>query len=398
MSAAEEAADEAVDEAAALVAVHLPAPDLAAAAIATWEQGDAVLPLAFDAPRAERERIVAALRPTHVATADGRRALAGGVPVPAGTAAVVATSGTTGHPKGVELTTDGMVAAARAYAQFLGAQPPTPWLACTPLQHVAGIATVSRAFVTGAPLVVHQRFDVEKLVDAARDAAPIVLVVPTMLHRLVAASAPLDRFHRVVVGASALAPELRARAEALGARIVETYGMTETWGGVVLEGEALPGVEVEITGGGEVLLRAPMVMRGYRLDPERTAEVLDADGWLHTGDIGVLDAAGRLRVFDRIKDLVITGGVNVSPVEVERVLAQHPAVLDVCVIGADDVEWGERVVACVVPRDPADPPTLDALRSYARERLSSPELPREVRIMEVIPRSASGKPLRRELR
>jgi O-succinylbenzoic acid--CoA ligase len=200
------------------------------------------------------------------------------------------------------------------------------------------------------------------------------------------------------VGASALPPALRASAEALGARIVETYGMTETWGGVVLEGRALPGVEVRVAESGEVLVRSPMVMRGYRLDPEHTAQTLDPDGWLHTGDLGEIGADGRLRVVDRMKDLVISGGVNVSPVEVEHVLAHHPAVHDVCVVGAPDDEWGERVVAYVVPRDREHPPSLDDLRAYGRTSLAAPKLPRELRIVEAIPRSASGKPLRRELR
>ncbi|GIU91059.1 MAG: hypothetical protein KatS3mg010_2158 [Acidimicrobiia bacterium] len=137
-----------------------------------------------------------------------------------------------------------------------------------------------------------------------------------------------------------------------------------------------------------------MVMRGYRLDPEQTASVLESDGWLHTGDVGTYDG-GVVRVVDRKKDLVITGGVNVSPTEVEAVLAQHPAVDDVCVVGLPDDEWGERVVAYVV----ADaPPCVEDLRAFARDRLSAPKLPREVRVVTEIPRSPSGKPLRRLLR
>jgi acyl-CoA synthetase (AMP-forming)/AMP-acid ligase II len=141
-----------------------------------------------------------------------------------------------------------------------------------------------------------------------------------------------------------------------------------------------------------------MVMRGYRRDAERTAEVLTPDGWLHTGDVGRLDQNGRVEVVDRLRDLVITGGVNVSPTEVEAVLTEHPGVTDVCVIGVADDEWGERVVAVVVPEDGATPPTLAGLRDFARERLSAPKLPRELRLVSQIPRSNSGKPLRRVLR
>jgi O-succinylbenzoic acid--CoA ligase len=383
----------------ALLALDLPAPALAAAAIAAWEAGEAVLPLPAHAPPAERAAVLTALRPTAVLDPDGRHEQRDGVPVDAEVAVVVATSGTTGTPKGAELTRTGMELAARAYAEFLEARPVDGWLACTPLHHVAGIATVARSVVTGLPLVVHDHFDVARVAAApAAEHATIVLVVPTMLRRLVDADADLGRFHRVVVGASALAPALRQRAESLGARVVETYGMTETWGGVVLEGRALRGVEIRLSDAGEVLVRSEMVMRGYRLDPTRTSEVLDADGWLHTGDVGELGDDGRLRVVDRLKDLVITGGVNVSPVQVEHVLAHHPEVADVCVVGVDDDEWGERVVAYVVPRDAASPPTLDALRDHARDRLSAPELPRELRLVDAIPRSASGKPLRRRLR
>jgi fatty-acyl-CoA synthase len=140
-----------------------------------------------------------------------------------------------------------------------------------------------------------------------------------------------------------------------------------------------------------------MVMHGYRRDPELTATVLEPDGWFHTGDVGAFDEHGKLQVVDRMKDIVISGGVNVSPTEVEGVLARHPDVEDVCVIGVDDDEWGERVVAVIVPR-PETYPTIDELREFAREQLSPTKLPREIRVVNEIPRGASGKPLRRELR
>jgi acyl-CoA synthetase (AMP-forming)/AMP-acid ligase II len=141
-----------------------------------------------------------------------------------------------------------------------------------------------------------------------------------------------------------------------------------------------------------------MVMRGYRHDPEQTARVLDGDGWLATGDVAEI-VDGRVRVFDRKKDLVISGGVNVSPTEVEGVLAHHAAVADVCVIGAPDAEWGERVVAYVVVT-PGLPraPSLDELREFAGAELSVAKLPRELVVVDEIPRSRGGKPLRRLLR
>jgi acyl-CoA synthetase (AMP-forming)/AMP-acid ligase II len=167
---------------------------------------------------------------------------------------------------------------------------------------------------------------------------------------------------------------------------------------VVHDGHPLAGVEVRTGDDDEILLRAPMLMRGYRLAPEATAAAFNEDGWFRTGDAGAVDAGGRLRVVDRLGDLIVTGEVKVSPSEVEEVLAQHPGVADVCVAGAADKEWGERVVAYVVPRDAAEPPALGDLRAFAADRLSAAKLPRELVLTDAIPRTAGGKPLRRLLR
>jgi O-succinylbenzoic acid--CoA ligase len=210
-----------------------------------------------------------------------------------------------------------------------------------------------------------------------------------MLRRLWEAGVDTGRFRRILLGGG----PVRER----GPNIVATYGLTETWGGVVHDGYPLAGVELRLGDAGEILVRAPMVMRGYRLAPAETAGAFAAGGWLRTGDAGTIDAGGRLRVVDRLRDLIITGGVNVSPSEVEAVLAGHPGVADVCVAGAADPEWGERVVAHVVPKDPAAPPALEDLRAFAGERLSAAKLPRQVVIADEIPRTAGGKPLRRLL-
>jgi O-succinylbenzoic acid--CoA ligase len=244
---------------------------------------------------------------------------------------------------------------------------------------------------------VHDRFDIERVAASPRaEGTTIVSVVPTALYRLLEAGAPLDEFRCIIVGGAPCPPGLRARAEANGATIVDAYGCTETWSGFVLNGVPIEDAHVELRGPEqEIVVRGPMVMRGYRLDPLRTREALEADGSWHTGDVGAYDD-GRLRVVDRLKDLVITGGVNVSPTEIEGVLERHPGVEDVCVVGVPDEEWGERVVAYVVARDAA--PTVDDLRAFARELLAAPKLPREVRVVDAIPRSGSGKPLRRVLR
>jgi o-succinylbenzoate---CoA ligase len=192
-----------------------------------------------------------------------------------------------------------------------------------------------------------------------------------------------------------------------------TYGMTETWGGIVHNGHPLPGVELRLDptvmageegagpeSVGEILLRAPTLMRGYRLWPEGTAAAIDGNGWYRTGDLGRFDpdAGGRLWIVDRMDDVVNTGGVKVSPTEVERVLARHPAVAEVCVAGRPDPDWGERIVAYVVPATPGDPPALADLRACARDHLTAAKLPREVILVDAIPRTPGGKPLRRLLR
>jgi o-succinylbenzoate---CoA ligase len=397
------------DEAEA-VAVLLPAPEAALAAVALWEAGEAVVPLGPTAPAPDLRRSLDALRPTSLLDGGGRHPLPGGVPVPAGVAAVLATSGTTAEGKGVELTFDGLAASAAAIAAALATDPRDPeagWLCCLPLHHVAGLAVVGRAWLNGLPVAVHPGFDAPAVAQAARNGAAFVSLVPTMLQRLLDLDpAAVARFGHILLGGGPIDPGLLDRARAAGATVSTTYGMTETWGGVVHNGHPLPGVDLRLDGApgpdgtGEILVRGPMLMRGYRLWPEGTAAAVDPDGWYRTGDLGRFDpaAGGRLRVVDRIGDVVNTGGVKVSPTEVERVLAAHPAVVDVCVAGRPDPEWGQRVVAFVVPALPADPPTLDGLRAFARRHLPAAKLPREVVILPAIPRTPGGKPLRRVLR
>jgi O-succinylbenzoic acid--CoA ligase len=398
------AADE--TEVVAIVAAGRP---LAEAALRCWDDGRAVLPVNPAFTATEIDLLLHRLRPNFVgATPSDMSPFAGGVPAPAGIAAIVVTSGTEGLPKGVELTRDGMTAMGHGYSDGLDAGPTDRWLACLPLHHVASLGALARSYVTGVPCTVHDRFDLDDVARSPRaEGTTIVSLVPTTVRRLLDAGAPLHEFRIVITGGAPCPPALRTRAEAGGVTVVDAYGLSETWGGFALDGLPIAGVEVRLADDGEILVRGPMVMRGYRLDPERTADALDADGWLHTGDIGTLEPADgtarddprpRVRVIDRVKDLVITGGVNVSPTEVEGVLARHPDVHDVCVVGVPDDEWGELVVAYVVARPGARVPSLDELRAFGRERLSGPKLPRAARAVDAIPRTASGKPLRRVLR
>ena len=172
----------------------------------------------------------------------------------------------------------------------------------------------------------------------------------------------------------------------LPANVVTTYGLTETGSGVVYDGRPLDGVDVRLADDGEVHLRGPMLLRAYRdgVDPK------DAEGWLPTGDLGALGADGRLVVHGRRGDLVITGGENVWPDAVEAVLAEHPGVAEVVVAGRPDPEWGQRVVAFVVPTADGTPPDLDGLRAWVKERLPAFCAPRELVLVERIPRTALG--------
>ncbi|MDP8937144.1 MAG: AMP-binding protein [Actinomycetota bacterium] len=355
-----------------ITTVRAAGPEAARAIVSSWDAGRAVLVLDPSAPEPEVERVLARVQP-HTGAAPE-------------VAAVVATSGTTGEPKGVELTWAGLRASAQAVSEVVGAGPGDRWLCCMPLHHVGGLAVLARSWLSGVPVTVLPRFDVGAVADAD---ATLVSLVPTMARRLVGAGVDLGRFRRVLVGGGP--------SEPLPGPVTRTYGLSETWGGVVHEGHPLPGVEIDIGPGDEILVRGEVVMRGYRLAPEETAAAFTGDGWLRTGDAGALDTGGRLHVVDRLRDLVITGGVNVSPTEVEQVLATHPAVADVCVAGAADPDWGERVVAYVVAHQGVEPPTLAALRGFAAERLSAAKLPRQVVVVDAVPRTAGGKPQRRRL-
>ncbi len=402
----------------ALVAIALPRPAAARAVVAAWEAGEAVLPLDPGAPAAELKGALAAARPTHLLDAEGRRRLPGGEPAEAGVAAVVATSGTADAPKVVELGADAVRWSALATSAALEAGPGDRWLCCLPVHGVAGLAVVARAWHTGLPVEVQERFD-PVAVGRAAGRATLVSLVPAMLRRLLAAGDEPARFRRVLLGGGPIPAALAAEAARRGVQLVRTYGLTETFGGMVHDGHPLAGTEVQVRemwttgatdpaaglpsraggpamGEGEISIRGPMLFRRYRGDPDRTAAVL-RDGWLSTGDLGRLEPDGRLTVLGRADDLVISGGVNVHPDEVEAVLATHPAVAEAAVAGRPDPEWGQRVTAFVVARDPASPPTLAELRAHARERLAAAKAPRELVLVPALPRGPSGKLLRRLL-
>jgi len=380
-----------------LVAIHLPAPEAAEAVCRAWDHGAAVTVVDPRAARGRLASLMQSLRPTHLVDGGGTERVAGGRPVPGDVAAVVTTSGTTAEPRHVVLTRQAMESSARAVTAALEVTPGEDrWLACVPLHHVAGLAIVARSYFCQTALAVHPSFDVSA-VDKAAGRSTVVSLVPTMLSRLLDAEVPLRRFRRLLLGGGPIAPSLLGRAKHAGIEVTTTYGLTETGGGCVHDGKPLPGVQISISSNGEILVKGPVVMRGYHHEVPANRWAFTDDGWLRTGDLGRIGGEGLLRVIDRIKDIVVTGGVNVSPTAVEAVIVEHPAVDDVCVTGTADEQWGERVVAFIVPRPGVEPPTLEELRSFSSERLAASELPRELRIVGSIPRSSGGKLLRRHV-
>ncbi len=301
---------------------------------------------------------------------------------------VIHTSGTTGEPKPVELTFANHAASAAASADALGVDPGDRWLCPLALHHVGGLGVLLRCAVNHTTALLHERFDAER-VRRVLEAGEVTLasLVPTMLVRL--RDAGLRRapgLRAIALGGGPIPAGLLDWADETGIPVTPVYGMTETCSQVVAgsPGRPLHGVELEIGAGGEILVRGPMVAPGEYAP----------DGWLHTGDLGRLDDHGRLHVEGRLKELIVTGGENVAPLEVEQALLAHPAVVDAAVAGRPDPEWGEAITAFVVPRELVDP---EALRAWCRERLAPHKVPKRVELVESLPRSPGGKLIRARL-
>ena len=312
-------------------------------------------------------------------------------------AMVIHTSGTTGRPRPVVLTHGNWAAHAWASAAALGHPSDERWLCCLPLSHVGGLGILVRAAVHATTVLVHDRFDARAVATALHEGVTGVSLVPTMLGRVLDLGLERPPLLRVaLIGGGPVPPGMLERALAAGIRVAQTYGLTEACSQVTVEepgegsgtaGRPLDGVELALDAGGEILVRGPTVAPGS----------LDEDGFLHTGDLGVLDRRGRLTVVGRRSETIVSGGENVAPAEVEAALESHPAVSEVAVFARPDPEWGERVVAAVVLREGATA-TPDDLRAHAASRLAGFKVPKEVELRGALPRTASGKLRRAELR
>ena len=341
--------------------------------------GPAILPLDATLPASRLRQLTDAIAP--------------GAGVADDTAVIIATSGSTGEPKGVELSAAALCHSARASLARLGAWGAAPaadgrdaggWLCCLPVTHVAGLQVLVRSLLSSSERMVAPTLTATALSESG---CSYVSVVPTQLVRLLdepGGAAALAEFAAVLVGGAAAPAGLLGRARAAGVRAVTTYGMSETCGGCVYDGVPLDGVTVRAGGDGLLRISGPVLMNRYRGGPDLGDEFV-------TSDFGYV-RDGRVVVRGRADDVINTGGHKVVPGEVAAVLESCPGVLEVVVVGRADPEWGQRVTAVVVPADPDDPPSLELLRIHVSKRLPRYACPSEVVLTRAIPVLASGKP------
>jgi len=311
----------------------------------------------------------------------------------------VLTSGSTGAPRPIPLSYGNFLWSAVGSAFNIGVEPSDRWLCCVPLSHIAGLGIVMRSVIYGTTAVLHDGFDVDRVGEVLeRDGVTQVSLVATMLARLLDAGVALSGPRAILVGGGPVPEEPLEAALAKGATVVQTYGLTETCSQVTTlapvdarrklgsAGRPLLTTHLRIQDG-EILVQGPTVAPGSA----------DADGWLHTGDLGHIDEEGFLYVRDRIDDMIVSGGENVVPSEVEEVLLRHPQVAEAAVVGREDPEWQQAVTAVVVLEGGAEV-SPDELRRHCAESLAGFKVPKRVELASALPRTPSGKVMRRELR
>jgi O-succinylbenzoic acid--CoA ligase len=341
----------------------------------------------------------------------GPAVLATDAPVPEADVAddvalVVQTSGSTGDARQVLLSAGALRASAAATEARLGG--PGRWLLALPTTHVAGLQVLVRSVLAGTvPVAVPAGpFRAESFAAASAQLASgagrrYTSLVPTQLHRLLGSAAGVDAlrgFDAILLGGAATAPSLVAAARAAGIRVVTTYGMSETCGGCVYDGVPLDGVRVDLEPDGRVLLSGPVLATGYRGRPDLDAQSFVRRGgerWLRTTDVGALDPVGVLTVLGRLDDMIVTGGTKVAPAAVERVLGELDGVVEACVVGLTDEEWGQAVTAVLVLRPGAPMPDLAAVRATVESRLGRSAAPRHLVVVDALPLRGPGKVDRR---
>jgi long-chain acyl-CoA synthetase len=403
------------------VAIRLPnGPDFAAALFGALRRGAIAVPLnPLLAPPEIEERLLAST-PTVFVETPLPAAGGGGDPVErAGTdpAVILFTSGTSGRPKGAILTHGSLRAAAANVTAALALGPEDVVLGAAPFSHVLGLSSLVATLAAGGAVAAVQRFQAdETLAEMTRTRTTILLGVPTMCIALSEAARGVEELPPIRVGHVGGAPVpaevARTFEQTFGAAVREGYGMTELSGiatttpagrpykpgsvGIPLGGTELRIAEPDADGVGEVQLRGPSVIPGYWEDPEATAEAIDADGWLATGDMGRVDEDGYLYLVDRKKELVLRGGYNVYPREVEEALYAHPDVLEAAVVGVPHETLGEEVGALVVLR-PGARATPDDLQAWARARVAAYKYPRRIAVVDALPKGPTGKILKRAI-
>lgn len=331
-------------------------------------------------------------------------------------AVIMYTSGTSGRPKAVPLTWGNLTASALASAANLGVHKDDLWLCCLPVSHIGGLSILVRSALYGTAVELQDRFDLSAVLESVASRATLVSLVPTMLHRLIQhtdfeSALRSGRLRAILLGgASANEADVRWCVER-GVKVFHTYGMTETASqittahpGAPLGCSGLPMIgaavsirdeyfrEVQPGEVGTIFVSGPMVMSGYLGQPEENARRF-REGWFDTQDWGYVDAQAQLFVLSRRDDVIISGGENVYPAEVEAALLEHPEVSEVAVFGRFDAEWGQVVCAAVVWKsDSVD------LREWLQDRLARFKHPREVYPVDELPRTASGKLMRTKVR
>jgi fatty-acyl-CoA synthase len=343
------------------------------------------------------------------------------------------TSGTTGNPKGVELSNWNLFSLRKP-----GLDEDQPWnqyeahdcmLAVMPCSHIGGTGVAALAVSNGLRIEVLSEFTPDGVLRAIQNGATHMFLVPAAIQFVIqhpaAADTDFSRLRYMMYGAAPMPLELLKEAVRMMPEtgFIQVYGMTETTGTVTMlppedhslqgnermrsAGKAVPGVQVEIRDEhnkpvplgqiGEICILSPSNTAGYWQLPEATASTIDADGWVHTGDAGIMDADGYVYIQDRIKDMIISGGENVYPAEVESAIYGHPAIAEVAVIGIPSEKWGEEVKACCVAKPGM---TIEAheVLAYAKERIADFKVPKSIDVIAEMPRNPSGKILRRQLR